>query len=141
MKSQNQKLASDDCSQTSSLKLLDVWDGVDSLGDASEGLDHSARGAPVARLAVFPLSQEVLASAEVGVLVENPAAVEHFTGVDLSPAELLLERGAVFCRVNDLTPEVDLLIELDLEWRSTGLQDDGRGGLATEGCEYIVTFH
>lgn len=68
---------------------------VESLGEAPEGLDGGTDGAPVSWFAVFSLLQEVLASAVVGVLVEDPPAIVDLTGVELPPAELVLERGAV----------------------------------------------
>lgn len=69
--------------------LLSFWMEVKSFSEAPEGLDRRTDSTPVARLAVFPLLQEVLASTVVWVLVENPPAVKDLTGVDLPPAELL----------------------------------------------------
>lgn len=100
---------------------------VKSFGEASEGLDRRTDGAPVSGLTVFPLLQEVLASAVVGVLVENPPAVEDLAGVDLPPAELLQERGAVLCGLEGLAPEVCLLIQLHLVQGPTCLEGDGGG--------------
>lgn len=68
---------------------------VESLGKAPEGLDGGTDSAPVAWFAVFSLLQEVLASAVVGVLVEDPPAIVDLAGVDLPPAELVQERRAV----------------------------------------------
>lgn len=98
-----------------------------SFGEALEGLDSRTDGTPVARLAIFPFLQEVLASAVVGVFVENPPAVVDLTGVDLPPAELLQERGAVLRGLVGLAPKVGLLVELHLVLGPTGLQGGGRG--------------
>lgn len=98
---------------------------VKSFSEAPEGLDRRTDGAPVTRLTVFPLLQEVLAPAVVGVLVENPPAIEDLTGVDLPPPQLLQKRRTVLCGLEDLAPEVCLLIQLHLVQGPTGLQGDG----------------
>lgn len=110
--------------------LLMCWMEVKSFSEAPEGLDRGTNSTPVARLAVFPLLQEVLPSAVVGVLIENPPAIKDFAGVDLPPAELLQKWGTVLCGLEDLTPEVCLLIQLHLVQGPTGLQGDRseRGG-------------
>lgn len=68
-----------------------VLAGFQSFLEAPEGLHQRTDGTPVARLAVLPLLQEVLASGEVGTLVENPPTVKDLAGVDLSQAKLLQE--------------------------------------------------
>ena len=98
------------------------WLEGESLSEAPEGQDCGAAGPPVARLAVFSLLQEVLASAVVGMLVENPQAVEDLAGVDLPPAKLLQEGGTVLCGLEGLAPEVCPLIELHLVQGPTGLE-------------------
>lgn len=67
------------------------WMERRSFSEAPEGLDCWTDSTPVDRLAIFPLFQEVLASAVIWLLVENPPSIEDFTGVDLPPAELLQE--------------------------------------------------
>lgn len=106
--------------------LLTFWMEVKSFCEAPEGLDSRTDGTPVTRLVVFPLLQEVLAPAVVGVLIEHPPAVKDFTGVDLPPAKLLLKRGTVLCGLKDLTPEVCLLIQLHLVRGPTSLKGDRR---------------
>lgn len=100
------------------------WMEVKSFSETPEGLDSRTDGTPVARLAVFPLLQEVLPPAVVGVLIEHPPAIKDFTGVDLPPAKLLQKRGTVLCGLEDLTSEVCLLIQLHLVRGPTGLKRD-----------------
>lgn len=102
------------------------WMEGNSFSEAPKGLDHRTDSSPVARLTVFPLLQEVLAPTVVGVLVENPPAVEDLTGVDLPPADLLQKGRTVLCGLEGLAPEVCLLIELHLVRGPTGLEGDGR---------------
>lgn len=99
---------------------------VKSFSEAPEGLDRRTDCTPVTRLAVFPLLQEVLAPTVVGVLVENPPAVEDLTGVELPKAELLQEGGTVLCGLEGLAPEVCLLIQLHLVQGPAGLEGGGR---------------
>lgn len=106
--------------------LLLFWMEGKSFGEALEGLDCRTDSTPVARLAVFPFLQKILASAVVGVLVENPPAIVDLTGVDLPPAELLQERGAVLCGLVGLAPKVSLFIKLHLVLGPTGLEGDER---------------
>lgn len=92
--------------------------------EAPEGLDSRSDSTPVARLAVFPLVQEVLAPTVVGVLIEHPPAIKDFTGVDLPPAELFQKRRAVLRGLEDLASKISLLIELHLVWGPTCLKHD-----------------
>lgn len=93
-----------------------------SLGEATEGLHGAADGAPVGRLAVVTLLQEVLAPTVVGVLVEDPEALHDLAGVDLTQVELLGHGGAVVVGIVGLACKLGLVVELHLILGSAGLQ-------------------
>lgn len=95
-----------------------------SLSESSEGLHCSADTTPVTRLTVLPLFQKVLATTVVRALIENPPAIEDLTRVDLPPAKLLQEWGAVLGGLYSLASKVCFFIQLHLVGGPTGLEDE-----------------
>lgn len=66
-----------------------------SLGQAAERLHGGTNCAPVHRLAVFALFQEVLTATVIGVLIEYPVAIQDLAGVHFSQAVTLQSGGTV----------------------------------------------
>lgn len=61
----------------------------------AEGLHGGTDCAPVHRLAIFTLFQEVLATMVIGMLIEYPVAVQDLARVHLSQTVTLQNRRAV----------------------------------------------
>lgn len=95
---------------------------VSSLHNAAERLDSWGSCAPVDGLPVLLLVQEVLPATVVGQLVEDPRALQHLTGVDLSHVKLLHDGRAVFGGFIHLTIKIPFLKDLNLILASTRLK-------------------
>lgn len=93
-----------------------------SLGEASEGLHGWTDCAPLHWFAVVAFFQEVLVAAVVGMLVENPVAIQNFAGMDLSQAISLRHRWTVIHSLYGLACEVGLVVQLNFVLHSTCLQ-------------------
>jgi len=81
------------------------------LGDPPEGAHDGAGGAPLAVAAVLASTQQVLAPAVVGVLVEDPVAIHHIAGVDVAVVEAVRHAGAVVHELHHVAAEVGLLVD------------------------------
>lgn len=57
--------------------------------------------------AVLARAQEVLAPAVLGVLVEDPVAVLHVTGVEVVEVEAVVHGGAVLAQIHGLGTLID----------------------------------
>lgn len=70
-------------------------------------------------------------AAVVGMLIEDPEAVQNFAGMDLSQAVPLQHRWTVIDGLYGLACEVGLVVQLNFVLHSTCLQGrvDGMGGL------------
>lgn len=101
------------------------------LGEATEGLHGRTDCAPFHWFAVVALFQEVLVAAVVGMLVEDPVAVQNFAGMDLSQAVPLQHRWTVIHGLYGLACEVGLVVQLNFVLHSACLQGrwDGMGRL------------
>lgn len=65
------------------------------LRDHAEGSGSRGGGAPVCIVVVLATFQEVLVSAVVGLLVEDPGTIYHHAGVELPKLEGLVNRWAI----------------------------------------------
>lgn len=82
------------------------------LCDTAHRTNASAHAAPVGGVVVGAGPQDVLASAVVRVLVEDPVALHHVTGGDAAYLELVLQVGAVLAQFHHLASKVIPLEEL-----------------------------
>lgn len=108
---------------------------VSSLHNAAERLDSWGSCAPVDGLPVLLLVQEVLPATVVGQLVEDPRALQHLTGVDLSHVKLLHDGRAVFSGFIHLTIKIPFLKDLNLILASTRQVD------SPAGAETVIEAH
>ena len=60
---------------------------------------------------VIPRPQQVLPPPVVGHLIEDPPALQHIEGVDLTEVETLMERGAVLRDLHHLASIVLSLVD------------------------------
>ena len=73
---------------------------------------HSGTCSPPVMVApVIPRPQQVLPPPVVGHLVEDPPALQHIEGVDLTEVEALMERGAVLRDLHHLASVVLSLVD------------------------------
>lgn len=87
--------------------LLDSAEVCDSL----DGADPGADAPPVAVPAVLSGPQVVHPALVVGLVVQEPVAVHHAAGVEVSHAELVLDVGAVVHQLVHLAGHVEALVE------------------------------
>lgn len=81
------------------------------VSDPSERANNGAGGTPVTVSPVLPSLHEVLSAPEVWVLIKDPVAVHHVTGVDMAVVEAVRHTGAVVHELHHVTAEVGLLID------------------------------
>lgn len=62
---------------------------------------------------VVPRPQQVLPPTVVGHLVQDPVALQHAEGVDLTEVEAVVHRGAVLRELHHLAPVIFPLVESD----------------------------
>lgn len=108
-----------------------VAPSTSSLHNATERLNGWGGCTPIDGLPVLLLVQEVLPATVVGQLVENPGALQHLTGVDLSHVELLHDGRAVFSGFIHLTSKIPFLKDLNLILASARLKRHGGKGTAS----------
>ena len=80
------------------------------IHDAPDGPDPGAHAAPVAVPPVLSGPHVVHSSSVVGLVVEQPVAVHHITGVDVGHVVAIHHVGAVVHHLHHLTSHVRALI-------------------------------
>lgn len=90
--------------------------------DPAEGAHVGVHGGPLSEAAVLSSLQQVLTSAVVRKLEEDPGTVLHLGGVSLLEVPALRQVVQVFSALQHLTTEVRALVDTDPE-HTRGLQD------------------
>lgn len=94
------------------------------VSDPPEGTNPWTGAAPVAVSAVLPRPQVVGSSPVVGLVVQEPVAVNHVAGVNVGHAEAVLDVGAVIADLLHLAGHVGTLVQPDFVG-ATVLQSKG----------------
>lgn len=80
---------------------------------SSQRAHSGIHGSPVVVPPVVPWPQQVLPPPVVGQLIQDPAALQHVEGADLTEVEAVVERGAVLCDLHHLASVVLSLVDPD----------------------------
>lgn len=90
--------------------MLTLCGGCGLVGrDAADGPDIGLHGPPLRVAPVLAPLQQVLAPPVVGMLVEDPGALEHLAGVDVAAVPALVEDRHVVGHLHGLAFEMWLL--------------------------------
>ena len=84
------------------------------LQDGLDGAHSCFQGSPLWVVSVLSFLQQVLATAEVGVLIEHPGPLQNLAGLDLAAEPLFLHRLHVFWQVQGLPVKVWAVVQLQL---------------------------
>lgn len=89
------------------------WRGCGLVGrDSADGPDIRLHGAPLRVAAVLAPLQQVLAPPVVRMLVEDPGALKHLAGVDVTAVPALMEDGHIVGHLHGLALKVRLFPDL-----------------------------
>lgn len=81
------------------------------VADSSDGADSGADASPVAEPPVLPGPHVVRPALVVGLVVQQPVAFHHVTGVEVGHAEAVLDVWAVVQHFVHLTGHVGAFVE------------------------------
>lgn len=126
--------------ESNSKELRDSWLKICDSAERSSG---SAGSTPVAELAVFPRSHEVLTTTVVGVLIEGPVTLHYVAGVDVPAAEMILYWLTVIAEFHHLTLEVGTLIDADTVGALASLYSEFKYKVTAlmQGLPFTTVFH
>lgn len=92
------------------------------LCDHAEGSYSRGSGAPVCIVGVLATFDKVLVPMVVGLLVQSPCTIHHYTGVEFPELEGFIHWGAVLHTLCCLAAEILLVVESDLPGLSIYLE-------------------